>query len=677
MILTAVAIGAMTVGFVLFVLPQRFVLQGDLRASGVTFPTGLPLFQPSDVAMRPPRMPATSIAPETKGPAELLWAAVLPLLAEEDHAGALPLLAAYLAEYPGDHSVRLEHAIVLVRARRPGEGESEFRRVLAGSESVRARLELARLLHARGEVEEAIELVAGIPSGTPQAAEVAALSRELAAALPLPERTEERADAAFVTEATASAIEPAAATEPDTSYDPLADARKAVSDGDLESARIFYLAALEEHPEDGPLLIEWSEVLQFHLEELDGALDALVNAARIVSLTTSERFRLAQLLIWTGSEEAAEPELRAVVALDPSHGGAWGLLGDVLRWQARRRESADAYRHALDVDPTEPVAIAGRALLTEDTERAVALIDGRRANPVLSFVADSDGFRRVEARAYASMLPFPEVVELLLGFRRLEGFDLAGLAASDNGAFAEGTIARWWGEGSFRASATIGAERSALRGAEGVFGLGFQARDLRGWNLEASFRSAPGHTLTSTFESLAAGTRAERLGLDYYHGLPAGLEMSGTIEGVRLRGGSAASLRLASGIAVTRVLGDWLRAGVSSRYLTYSKAAPIPANRRLFWDPELYWSTGVLFELRTPTPTPTSRLSAYVRATPGIALARERDTVGEVWVRQLESEAGFRIRSGSFAIAVDGFFARGRAGEYTSHGVSIGVEVLR
>jgi hypothetical protein len=165
--------------------------------------------------------------------------------------------------------------------------------------------------------------------------------------------------------------------------------------------------------------------------------------------------------------------------------------------------------------------------------------------------------------------------------------------------------------------------------------------------------------------------------LDYYHGLPAGFELSGTVEGVNIRGGGAASDRLATGVAVTRVVAEWFRTGVNSRYLAYSDPAPIATHRRLFWDPELYWSTGVLLELRTPTPTPSSRFSAYVRATPGIALARERDTVGSIWAEQFESEAGLRIRSGSMAVTLEGFFARGRAGEYTSNGLSVGLELLR
>lgn len=586
MALSTLTMGGLTVLFVLVVLPQRFVLQGDLRASGVTFPAGIVPFGPGAATMRPPR-----VIPTLPGP------------------------SAAAADAPTPVSFGL--------VQRP-----------RGDEPVESAPEIALL--------------------------------------PASPDTEIRSDTTVAAIHPGSSIPDSGAADP---VSPVDAARRAVAEGAWDEARTLYEAAIRGRPDDAALHLEWADALQFQLADLEGARSVLLRRRELTAPDLAERFRIAQLHIWIGEEEAAESELRAVLAGDDSHAGAWALQGELHRWAGSRSEAADAYRRALEIDPEETVALAGRALLTADTERAVAAIDGRRLHPAVSLVQDSDGFRRTEARAYASMLPFPTVVDVLVGYRRVEGLNLAGLDAADDGGFFEMTGARWMREGEVRASATLGVERSALGGTEPILGAALQVRDLRGWNLAAAYRRAPGHTLASTFESLAAGLTAERLALDLYRGLPARLELSATLEGVRLHGSEGAVGRVGAGVAVTRVVGGWFRTGISSRFLTYAAPSPIIDGRRLFWDPESYWSTGALLEIRTPDDRHGT--SAFLRATPGLALAWERGANGPRWAEQFESEAGLRVDMESFVLSFGGFYARGRDGGYTSRGVTLGVEVLR
>jgi hypothetical protein len=162
----------------------------------------------------------------------------------------------------------------------------------------------------------------------------------------------------------------------------------------------------------------------------------------------------------------------------------------------------------------------------------------------------------------------------------------------------------------------------------------------------------------------------------FYHALPGGWEASGALEGVALSGGDSDVVRLGAGAALSHSVTSWLRGGLSSRYLQYSAAAPVTSQRKLFWDPEMFWSTGVMLEVHTPA-LDTAGFSAYVRGTPGMALTRERDALAAEWVRQFEAEAGFRVRRRKLSLFFDGSYTRGREGGYTSRGLTIGLEVER
>ena len=583
---TALLLGGVTVAFVLIVLPRRFVLQGDLRASGVSFPTGSVPFGPPEVTLRAP---------------------------------------------------------VAAPARRD-----------TGSAT---RVSPAREIPARRGAT-------GVGRATPEPQAPPAPSNVVPSAV-----ASSGVGSRVVVDRTPQP------PVPDTTQTPVDRARNALANNEISRSISHYAEAVAEDPDNPDLLLEWADVLQYRAEDFGRALTALERRAELIEPTAAERFRMAQLHVWTGTVEDAEPHLLAALSLDPNTPGAWALLGDLHRWETRRSDAAAAYRRALELDPDEPVALAGQELLRLDTERAVSAIDVPRIGPTITFFDDSDGFERLEVTAYGSYLPFPEVVELKVGLRRLEGLNPVGQRAVDEGGLFEGTAARWWNEGEFRAAVTVGAETSELGGTDAIFGARLDARDLNGWNLEGSFRSAPAHRLTQTLMSAAVGVRAHQIGLGFYKALPAGFELSGALEGVNLRGGGADAWRTGVGASLSRNLGPWFRSGLTSRYVGYSASSPVDGDRPLFWDPELFWSNGALFELRTPVRSTPDGLSAYLRATPGLALSDERRSARREWVPQFEAQAGLRIQRAWLGLVIDGLYTRGRGGGYTSKGVTLGLEL--
>jgi hypothetical protein len=585
--LSAALLGGITIAFVLFVLPQRYVLQGGLRASGVSFPTGAVPFAPREVTMR--SKPAAA---------------------------------------PGDSP----------------------------------------------EPEESMRLDAdGSWDSTVIRASTASFDSTTVAVVP------DTARDSLVVEDT----DAAAALSRDQPVDTLEEARQAYAGGDVEQARSLYESAIASPDGDGrhdpDLLLEWADVLQFGLEDASGALDVLRSRSTLVRPTPEERFRMAQLMVWTGAEAEARDELLALLEEDSELTDAWALLGDLERWAGSRVAAASAYRTALALDSGHETAVEGQSALRADTERAVGFVDVEQVAPGFTHVSDSDGFRRTELRASSTHLPFPDVVSIEVGLRRIEGFNAIGAASVDRGGFVEGTLARWWREGGVRGSVTLGAEHLDLSGTTFVLGAGVQARELSGWNFDASIRSQSAQALTSTLESVAAGLRSNQLRVDLYRGLPASFELSATLDATRLSSSASDQIpsssvdRLGSGVAVSRLITPWLRTGVTSRLVAFSDAAPIVTGRRLFWDPHAFWSSGVMVELRTPPED--RRVSAYLRSTPGIAIGRERHEESFSSARQLELEGGLRIHAGRSTLSADLFHARGREGGYASRGVNVGLEV--
>ena len=101
---------------VLVVLPQRYVLSSGFRESGLSFPNpGVP-FVPPDATQIAARPVPTPTPPDeiVRGPAEIFWARVMPLLESERYGEALPFFEPYLLDYPADDDVRRGRATAAI-----------------------------------------------------------------------------------------------------------------------------------------------------------------------------------------------------------------------------------------------------------------------------------------------------------------------------------------------------------------------------------------------------------------------------------------------------------------------------------------------------------------------------------------------------------------------------------
>ncbi len=701
--ITAVALGGMTAAFVLVVLPQRFVLQTGITPSGVSFPTEAAPSQPGGLVLTDPRpLPAEADddpdeAPDTvvaevepdpePGPAELLWDQVVPLLQADRAEEALPYFEDYLAEHPEDMEVRLEHGVALVRAGRTDEAEEAFRAVAEADDEERARLELARLLAADSRLDEAEALYRDILEDDPSRGE---LLLELASLLWTDNRPAEALDLAQAVPQTSPVRSEADALESlleavlvVAEADPLdlpelarpARARLALDTEGPEAAYRLYAEDVAEELAEPDVLLEWANVFQYDVEDLDMALDALVRRAELERPTGEDRLRLAQLHAWTGEEAEARAHLEVLLDEEPGNAAAWAMLGDLRRWEGARVASRDAYDQALGLDPGEPQALVGREALQVATEQAIFQRQDPGVGPQMDYFRDSEGFRHLALTARASLgLGAEDGVVVRSGFLRLEGFHSGGARTGDDGAFAELELSRFWREGTVRASIEAGAEHLGEFGTQPLFGARIEATELGRLTVEGSYRHGRAYPAVSTLESVDLEIQADQTAVAWSLRMPSDWVLSGSAEAGSFRGAGSDSWRLAAGAALQRQLAPSLRVGAATRVLGFTDEAPTPAVRRAYWDPELFWSIEAPVELAVPR---DRGWTGWARLSPGVALARERDLPTSEWVPQLSASGGVRYLGDGATLDADIFHARGREGEYRSLGFSLGLTVRR
>lgn len=729
--LTTLVLGGLTAAFVLVVLPQRFVLQAGLRESGISFPTRLPSFRPVEGVAVPPR-PLPS--PPAPGAAEAFWADVTPLLRDGRHREALPLFSDYLTERPGDANAWREYGLALHRAGRPLEAKTALARAVELSGDRRARLELARLLREHGEtdralslyrelvverptdlalrhefaralawsesyeeaadeynalvaeapenalyrmeygrtlywagrVEEAAQILAELPDDSPEWSETAELRARLAAHLAAQEGPPEPA----VQIARQGDAPPRTAAG--SAEDLLRRAREAVAAGDLELARERYGALLEEVSEDPELWREWADVLQYRLEDMEGARAALLRRAELTTPEPEERLRLARLHAWTGREDQALADVTALTEEEPGHAEAWVLRGDLHRWRGDRHAAARAYERALAVSSETEGAAEGLAAVREETDRVVATRERSGLGPELQHFRDSEGYRRLDlAGRWSAMHPNGALVART-GYRRLEGFGLGGVRQVEEGVFGELELSRWWREGTLRAALSAGAERLEPFGVEPTFGLSLETRSPSGFSLEAAYQHGAAYPLATTLESVVEPVRADELRVAVAHDLGRDWSAGASGELASLRGGGTDNWRLGGGVSLFRRITPAVRLGIGSQLLGYADAAPVPGTRRLYWDPRSYWSTVVILELSLPE---RNGWSVHGALRPGVAVVEERAPGEPGTVPQLSTEAGLRYRSDRWSLFTDAFYLRGREGDYNAFGIGATLSV--
>ena len=713
--LTSGLLLAITAALVIVVLPSRYALVAELRESGISFPTSsdavaFPMAE-RDTLITPPPPPVE----RQPGPAERIWSAVDSLLAAGDLRAAIVRMESYLEEHPGDLSIRRERARALANAGRPAAARAAFEDLVRRTDAPDDRLALARLLRDAGEVDAAVALyrrlieerptdvelrhelarlymwaerygpaeaelralvadapeaaryrldlarvlywddrpaearivLAGFPSDHPRAAEAAALDRELERLLTPP---------------------PAPEPPPPT----LAErARRATEDGEYAAAAELYRQAMAEAPSDSALAREYVDFLQYRVDDADAAIAALHAYDDRFGLDADGRVRLAQLYLWTEREEKARRLLQDLVRDHPERADAWSLLGDARRYADERAAAREAYRRALALDGSDERAAAGLVELDRLRGERIAARESLGVGPSVSLFTDSDDFLQLDAGGGAGWTAGSFSLEASGGFRRLEGVDLAGASAEDEGGFASLEVARWWSEASLRTALRVGVDVLDGAGSEPLIGLSVSRFGRSGSTLTLRYDHGPGYLHTYTLESALADVTADRVEVAIFS--PLGVEWSLSVgaELLRLAEEESANTRLSGGVTVGRRLNSWLTADLGTRLLGFTDAAPSPG-RRLYWDPNLFWSSSAGL---TAAHRPERGLGYRLRLSGGAAWADERDTLEDGWIPQFGVEAGLSWLSEPTRVDLTTFYRRSREDEYSSFGAELTLRI--
>ncbi len=706
--LTAGVLLAITVVLVVVVLPSRYALIANLRESGISFPTsvdGVGFQIPGrEPLIEPPPPPSE---PEL-GPAEAMWIEVDSLLAAGAHESAIARMEAYLEEHPYDLTVHRARAHTLGAAGRPAAARAAFEELARLSGAPEDRLALARLLRDAGEVEPAIEQYRALIAARPNdlelrhelarlylwqerhseavvelrrlvgaAPEVGRYRLDLARALYWDDRLEEAR--AVLAAMPATAPEASAAAElddelarlltppPEPEPEPLTlaeRARAAAAANDLGTARELYDRAFAETPADSALARERIDFLQYRQADLEATIAALEAYEERFGLDADARYRLGELYVWTDRRDDARRHLEALVRDEPDRADARGLLGDVYRYADERAAARDAYERALALDPEETHAVAGISELDRLRATTIATREEVGVGPSLSLFSDSDDFLRLDLGAGARWTGSTYAVGLDAGWRRLEGRDLLGQLAEDEGAFATLEVARWWSEASVRTALWLGADHLDAAGTEPLFGLSVERFGRTGAAFGLRYEHGPGYPLTYTLESATAEIVADRLEVSASAPLGADWSVSAVTDIARLSGEEPTNTRWGGGVTVARRIGPWLTADLGSRLLGFTDPAPDPG-RRLYWDPSLFWSNTVGVSLGQ---SPRTGLGYRLRLSGGAAWADERDVAEADWIPQYGAEAGLTWRSERTTLDLGTFYRSSREDEYNSVG---------
>lgn len=714
LVITAILVG-MTGILVVVVLPQRFVLQANLRESGLSFPAGTPGFDLPDP--EPVVIPPLPAEPPAPGPAQVLWRDLNPLLAAGMLGQALERVDDYLRDYPADAGVRRERVRILIALDRYPEARAALEDLARDPGSTEDRLALARFLRDAGELEEALTVYREILGRNP---EDEATRLELARALLWAERYEEAeaelrsilrrtpgndearlelARALFwmdrpgearvvltgvgsrssqIWEAILLDVEIGARLapyEPRYRIDlpPVDRARRAAAVSDFAAADDWYRVALEESASDRQLRLEWIDFRQYRSEDLAGARDALVEFERDFGLTPDLRMRLARLQAWTGRVDDAATTLDGLLMLEPDHADAWSLRGDLYRWDGDRIAAMRSYDRALAAQPGHAGATEGRRAVREASASVVAAAEPRGIGPFFDSFADSDDYLRVDLDADGAWRSQLTAIRAAAGYRWVEGLGLDGLQTADEGPYAEAEVVRWWREATVRTAVRAGVQHLDGFGTEGSAGLDLEIPHAGGWALAASYDHGPAYAYTWTYESIAAGVGADAVVLTGFRRLGETWSLGIALDGAVYSQTGENNARGGGRISLGRELSPVWRTELATGILSFTDAAPTGAVRAIYWDPELYWPTTLSVSAQRRLPDAWG-WNAW--ATGGAALIDERALATE-WVPQFGAGAGVFRPWPAGDLSLTAFLRSGREREYISYGLSLGFRARR
>ncbi len=740
---TALILMGLTLFLVLVVLPRRYVLSADLRESGASFPSEAAPFSPPEELYReaPPPPPPPPVV--VRGPAELFWSEVDPLLDAGRYARALPLFEAYLAENPGDRGALKEYGITLDRSGSPSKAVLVYDKLLSDQDDPGIRLLLARGLRDRGRLDEATVqyriLMAATPgSGTltlewgqalawgkeyERAAEVLSeglaqdsASADLRVALAQVYYWSGKLDDADrilsgVDEGTLAAAGGvplkrdilAALTPPEPEVDeapalaaPLSALEKiaiARAEEDYETAVLLYQEALRETPEDTSAWRAYADLLQFGLDDLEGARAALLPVEALRGTDPALQFRLAQLEIWTGRNDAASDRLQTLLAgsgrrsVAPDSGQATSmgaaevaevraLLGDLQRWRGDRRISGETYRAALETDSANSRALDGLEELEGEAKREIDDVESPGLGGSVYSLTDSDDFTRLDLGVGGVSINDHWVWGFRTGTRWLGGLGLSGANRDEQGLFLELESARWWRWGTVRTGLHFGLEEVRPDGPDISFGSSLHFSDLGGFRTDLRYDHGPAHPLTVTLQSVYGNVTQDRFTANLAREIDRrwSLSLAGDAAWLSTHALDEAlntgSLRLEAGLNLGRSVTDDLILGINARALTYSEPSPVLDGLRLFWDPDALFATGIYAQWDKGL---AESWNLRARLNPSLAFIDERAVRGFEAVPHLSAEAGLSYLGSRLRTTLDAFYYQGRFDGYQAYGLRLSV----
>lgn len=729
---TAIILVGLTLVLVLVVFPRRFVLDSGLRESGLSFPATTAPFAPPPQVSRPAVAKPVMATQPRPGPAQRLWNEVLPLLRAGRYEQALPLLASYLHDHPTDRDVRRERAITLDRAGRWSLAEAAYAGLLREHDDPDVRILYARALRDHGRLDQAEEQYRILRSQRPddvglalESAEALAWGRRYSAAAEIlsatlsahPDESRVRVELARIDywaghlheadrllstlppDALAAAggeqlhrdvvaaLTPPNRPKPEPSLAELAD--QALVRGEYRTAADLYRRALEATPGDTVIQRRYADVLQYRLDDLEGAREALLRLQPARADDPILDFRIAQLEAWTGQSQEATRRLQRLLLAQAgadtagphldSHrrAQARALLGDLYRWDGLRRLSAATYERALADDPSNEDARHGLETLHTDVRRQVKDEERPRVGTDVYSYNDSDDFTRLDLGLEGVVLDGTWVMGARAGSRLLHGSGLNGPTATERGLFADIELGRWWRLATVRTAIRVGMERVDPRGTDATLDVSLRFANPRSFQTNVLFHHGPAYPLTVTRSSLLAGVDLNRLTVTATRGLsgPWSLTLSG--DAARLGAPDAAawptgraSLRLEGDVSVGRALSDALTVGGTGSALTYTDSASVSNGRRLFWDPKAVLALGLYAQWTQPV---GERWGLNGRFAPGLAFIDERTRVGFDRVLHISAEGGVTYRAQGMSTKLDLFYGQGRFNGYRDYGARVAV----
>lgn len=722
---TALLLVAATLVLVLVVLPQRYVLSAGFRESGVGFPESRTPFAPSAAVQVPARTLTRTATSEVvvRGPAEIFWDGVMPLLRDRRFDEALPLFESYLDQHPSDLDARREYAVTLAAAGQAAAAVPVLAGLLERRDDLVVRLLLARTLRDLGRTEQASEQYEHLLLATPAdlglrlewaralsaASDYSAAERVLRGALErhpdsgpvrielarmyyytnrlieaeqmlaaLPDHALAELGAEELREGVLAALAVPESPEAEPVVPPtlLEQAVAAREEDDFAAAARLFEEAVAADSTSVETWLAYADFLQYEQSDLESARLALLEVERLTGGAPDLQLRLAQLEIWTGHLSEAEARLLARLGLPDQGPGrdaadARALLGDLYRWAGRRPAAVEQYELALASEPGHTAARDGLTLVRQDVVQALVEIERPRVGALGSSLSDTDDFDRFDAGAEWRDMSEEWVWGAHAGTRWVRGFNLLGAPDTEQGAFMETEIGRWWRSGTLRTAFRFGLEDLRTDGIDVLVGGSLRFADQAGGRTDLSASREPAHLRTNTLQSVRAGLIEHRVTASHTRPLDDhwSVAASGDVASLddALPEGSDAGLRLQGALSVGRAVGP-LTLGLTTGITRFTRPAPSPGGIRLYWDPKSAVSVGLYALMRQPI---DDLWTVNARFGSGMARLDERGASGTQLVPHLSAEAGVAREGEQYRAALDLFCFQGRFDGYRAYGMSL------